>query len=102
MRCRPRRVAHNGEQHGDDYQEEERAAPGRQHITRLEAVQADGEFAWMYKGKTYVSKVISIVCPMCGALAVVELPEAIKAKQPDGTTHVCHPIPGGCNHGFSM
>ena len=39
-------------------------------------------------------------CPICGMLAVLPLDAETRAKQPDGTTHVCyHPI-GGCNHGF--
>ncbi len=42
------------------------------------------------------------ICPMCAAWAVVELTPALKAKQPDDTTHVCHPGFGGCNHGFAI
>lgn len=41
-------------------------------------------------------------CPLCGAHAVVELTEDLKRDQPDGTTHVCHPGFGGCNHGFLL
>jgi hypothetical protein len=41
------------------------------------------------------------LCPMCGALAVVPLTPRQLAKQPDDTTHVCHPVFGGCNHGFA-
>ncbi len=40
-------------------------------------------------------------CPVCDAHAVVELTARLKARQPDGTTHVCHPSFGGCNRGFS-
>jgi len=40
-------------------------------------------------------------CQMCGALAMTELPADLAAQQPDGTTHVCHPLLGGCNHGFT-
>lgn len=39
-------------------------------------------------------------CPLCGVLAVVDLSPHNLAKQDDGTTHVCHPVLGGCNHGF--
>ena len=40
-------------------------------------------------------------CSLCGALAVVALPDWLVARQPDDTTHVCHPGFGGCNHGFA-
>lgn len=57
---------------------------------------------WGYKGARYVSTTIAGACPMCGRAAVVELPAAIRAEQPDDTTHVCHPLAGGCNHGFAL
>ncbi len=41
-------------------------------------------------------------CPVCDAFAVVELPARLKARQPDGTTHVCHPAFDGCNRGFAV
>lgn len=41
-------------------------------------------------------------CPKCDALAVVPLTRAQWKKQPDDTTHVCHPSLQGCNHGFTM
>jgi hypothetical protein len=47
-----------------------------------------------------VTKADAKPCPLCGALAVVELPQWLKDKQPDTTTHVCHPALDGCNHGF--
>lgn len=40
-------------------------------------------------------------CPSCEAFAIVELTARLKARQPDGTTHVCLPSFGGCNLGFS-
>lgn len=40
-------------------------------------------------------------CPLCGHLAICELPPVLLAKQTDGTTLVCHPLHGGCNHGFA-
>ena len=40
-------------------------------------------------------------CPKCGAQAVVALTPAERLAQPDDTTHVCHPMLGGCNHGFT-
>ena len=39
-------------------------------------------------------------CPLCGKQAVVNLAPHLLAKQPDNTTHVCHPVLGGCNQGF--
>lgn len=50
----------------------------------------------------YTKDDVISACPMCGAQAIVELSPALKAKQPDDTTHVCHPGFGGCNHGFAM
>lgn len=42
-------------------------------------------------------------CPKCGAASTLtELPPPLRAIQPDGTTHVCHPALGGCNHGFEV
>ena len=58
-------------------------------------------FAFRYRDKPYFV-VVEQRCPLCGALAVVALPPAIKAEQPDATTHVCHPLAGGCNHGFEL
>lgn len=45
---------------------------------------------------------IAVLCPFCTTYAVVKLTPAQLAQQPDGTTHVCHPTLGGCNHGFAM
>ena len=45
---------------------------------------------------------LAMGCPKCGELAVVNLPPHELAKQKDGTTHVCHPALGGCNHGFEV
>lgn len=56
---------------------------------------------WGYKGRSHVSTVLPSPCPFCRAVAIIELPEAVRAEQPDDTTHVCHPMAGGCNHGFS-
>jgi hypothetical protein len=41
-------------------------------------------------------------CPKCGALAICKLPLVLLSQQPDDTTHVCHPLHGGCNHGFAL
>jgi hypothetical protein len=41
-------------------------------------------------------------CQLCGAAAVVPLPPSLLTQQTDGTTHVCHPGMGGCNHGFAQ
>jgi hypothetical protein len=40
-------------------------------------------------------------CGLCGADAVFEMPEFLRVRQPDGTTHVCHPASGGCAAGFA-
>lgn len=45
---------------------------------------------------------IAILCPFCTTYAVVKLTPTQAAFQNDGTTHVCHPVLGGCNHGFAM
>jgi len=70
-------------------------------MNRAERIALIGHtIRWFYKGQRYDSPVESM-CPKCGALAVIELPPALRAAQPDDTTHVCHPSAGGCNHGFS-
>ena len=70
-------------------------------MNRAERIAAIGRsIRWFYKGKRYDSSIES-ACSKCGALAVIALPPAIRAEQPDDTTHVCHPLAGGCNHGFS-
>ena len=47
-----------------------------------------------------VSVTLDQACQFCGKRAIIELPPALRAEQTDGTTHVCHPLAGGCNHGF--
>ena len=42
------------------------------------------------------------ICLLCFAFAVVPLTPQQLAKQPDATTHVCHPALGGCNQGFAL
>lgn len=42
------------------------------------------------------------VCSSCGVLAVLPLDAEARLAQPDATTHVCHPILGGCNQGFTV
>lgn len=55
---------------------------------------------WGYKGHLFVSTTLDVPCPFCKRAAIVLLPAELRAEQPDGTTHVCHPLAGGCNHGF--
>lgn len=43
----------------------------------------------------------AIFCPLCKAEAVLPLDAATRALQPDDTLYVCHPLLGGCNHGFA-
>lgn len=59
-------------------------------------------FSWVYKGIAYTSTTIDRVCTHCLEDAVIALPAPILAEQPDETTHVCHPLAGGCNQGFSL
>lgn len=48
------------------------------------------------------ARFLNLRCSMCGAVgAIVALPPPLLEVQPDGTTHVCHPGFGGCNHGFA-
>lgn len=58
---------------------------------------------WGYKGERFVSATLERRCPACGRRwSIVELPPSLRAAQPDDTTHVCHPLAGGCNHGFAL
>lgn len=41
-------------------------------------------------------------CPLCGVIAVLPLDLATRQAQPDATNAVCHPMLGGCNHGFEL
>lgn len=45
---------------------------------------------------------VRIVCIYCILPAVVLLPPALAASQVDGMNAVCHPLLGGCNHGFEV
>jgi hypothetical protein len=55
---------------------------------------------WYMKNQTWWSPILPDACPFCGKARIVVLPPPLAAKQPDGTTHVCHPSIGGCNYGF--
>jgi hypothetical protein len=57
--------------------------------------------SWTYKNARYTSKILAR-CPLCGKRSVIKLPKEILAEQPDSTTHVCHLMAGGCNHGFDV
>lgn len=41
-------------------------------------------------------------CSLCGMVAVLPLDPTTRMAQPDATTHVCHPVLSGCNHGFTV
>lgn len=57
---------------------------------------------WAIEGKLFRTKIVEGVCPLCLAVdSIVALPPPLLKKQPDNTTHVCHPMRGGCNHGFA-
>lgn len=45
---------------------------------------------------------VRVTCIFCLAAAVVLLPDAIAAAQADGMNAVCHPLLGGCAHGFEV
>lgn len=69
------------------------------------SVEPGYRFTWMIKTKSGSSvgiktTVVDTPCPMCGRTAIVPLPPTLLAQQPDKTTHVCHPLFYGCNHGF--
>lgn len=66
------------------------------------AHQVGDALNWVIAGVVYQCKREPGACPFCGIPAVVALPPPELAKQPDDTTHVCHPSIGGCNTGFSM
>ena len=47
-------------------------------------------------------KAKALGCPYCFMKAVIPLTLAQRKRQPDATTHVCHPAIGGCNQGFKL
>jgi len=56
---------------------------------------------WVVGTEAYDCEVEPGACPFCFADGtVVALPKPLLEKQPDATTHVCHPGLGGCNQGF--
>jgi hypothetical protein len=55
----------------------------------------DGELA-----APFCMKAPARPCPKCGEGSVLPLGTELLAVQPDATTHVCHPLLGGCNWGF--
>jgi hypothetical protein len=60
------------------------------------------EFTWLIGSEGFCCSVLPMLCPTCGARALTALPPPELAKQPDDTTHVCHPAIGGCNIGFAI
>jgi hypothetical protein len=49
----------------------------------------------------FCAAAVPTICHFCRVPAVLPLDEATRAKQPDDSTHVCHPALGGCNQGYS-
>ncbi len=47
------------------------------------------------------TKILDGPCPFCGKVAITSLPPRLLARETDGTTHLCHPLLDGCNHGFA-
>ncbi len=64
------------------------------------SVCAAGRVVWFEDGAK-IEAAPPVACPLCGTSGVVALPPSLLARQPDDTSHVCHPGLGGCNHGFS-
>lgn len=64
-------------------------------------MNAPKSFVWFIGRESFQCTFEDGACPFCLRRAVVRLPPPLAAVQPDGTTHVCHPAYGGCNHGFS-
>lgn len=66
----------------------------------------DAVIATVHQGKTEVWGDERLDCPICGGKrTVAPIPPLHLARiqaqaGDDGTTHVCHPGPGGCNQGF--
>lgn len=77
------------------------AARSRRTKRKRVKLKVGDPFVWIQKesGEKYMLSV-SDECPLCGAAAIVPLPDPVRAAQPDETTHVCLPALGGCNHGF--
>lgn len=63
---------------------------------------ADMTLVWVVDKTSFLCLVIPDKCPFCGKRRIVALPAPMAAGQYDGTTHVCHPSIGGCNHGFAI
>lgn len=57
---------------------------------------------WTIGGTRYRCEIQPGVCPRCLRGVIVRLPPPLRSEQLDGTTHVCHPSFGGCNHGFAI
>jgi hypothetical protein len=80
----------------------DRQSPGMSHVipgteTGSGTVyEVPGAAPWVVPADTVGER-----CQRCGRAAVLALPADLRALQPDGTTHVCHPGLGGCNHGFA-
>ena len=72
---------------------------GRKAIT---LPRGEVKVSWIVGTESFEVTVLSRLCPQCFAHAVTELPAPLRAKQTDGTTHVCNPVFGGCNQGYEM
>lgn len=67
---------------------------------RPRSVSVGHFFNWVIGAEVFPS-FVGAHCMLCGAAAIVKLPPPLLAQQPDDTTHVCHPMFRGCNHGFA-
>lgn len=64
----------------------------------------NNKMLWALEDGTWTEEtdILPCACPICFMpQTVTALPSRLLALQTDGTTHVCHPTLGGCNHGFA-
>jgi hypothetical protein len=76
-------------------------APSAPHA-RVDALAWGYAHGYDHLSTPSTAELQGLLCVFCGAEAVVPLTEAEldRTDTSDGTTHVCHPELGGCNHGF--
>ncbi len=79
-----------------------RKGRGRRQTEVMKLPAGEVLVCWIVGETSYDVRVLARHCPMCFQHAVTELPPPELAKQTDGTTHVCMPLFGGCNHGFAL
>jgi hypothetical protein len=53
-----------------------------------------------YKFVNYPPPPFADPCPLCGARALVEIPDDAGVDKSDGSEYLCHPVLEGCNWSF--